>query len=213
MGNYPIMLDLAGKRVAIVGGGSVATRRLRRLLETGAEITVISIAASVEIEDLAAQGVIRYIAAAYKREYVAEAFLVMAATESQIVNERIAEEATDMQIVNVVNAPEKGNAQIPAVHVAGDLTITVATNGASPTLARKIKNEISHTYDHRYIEYLCFLKTTRKYILSHAFLADEDKRYLLAQLTDDLYLYNEAERINILRKINQFKFKDCSIKK
>ena len=93
MDSYMLGLRLGGRRVLVVGGGAVATRRIPALLDAGADIVLISPSVTASLEDLAATGRIRWEPRRYADGDCAGAWLVCACTDDLAVNAAIAAEA------------------------------------------------------------------------------------------------------------------------
>lgn len=142
---YPVMLDIRGKSILIVGGGQVARRKVDTLLTAGAKITVIAPKIVTMPAEVSCQQ------REYKKGDCASHFLIIAATNNPLLNTEIAAEASERNIlVNVVDKPAIGSLIIPAVVQRGALQIAVSTSGSSPTLASMIKEEISAKYGTEY---------------------------------------------------------------
>lgn len=137
---YPVYLNLNGRKCVVVGGGRIALRKVKALLEHGAEITVISPDLCLELLQLAGSGKIH----ALKREYgtgdLEGAFVAIAATDSREIHRQIVAEARKQAVlVNTVNDAENSDFIVPSYFRRGDVTVAVSTAGRSPALARKIR--------------------------------------------------------------------------
>lgn len=140
---YPIFMDVSGSRCAVVGGGGVASRKVRGLFASGARVVVISPEVTPEIEGM---GV-----AIERRPYepgdLAGCVLAFAATDSRRVNAAVAREAKESGIpVNVADRPAGGDFALPSVLRRGGLQVAVSTGGASPTLARRIRDAMEPSF-------------------------------------------------------------------
>jgi uroporphyrin-III C-methyltransferase / precorrin-2 dehydrogenase / sirohydrochlorin ferrochelatase len=123
---YLLGLRLQGRRVVVVGGGAVASRRIPALLDAGAEIVLVSPRATASLEDLAAAGRIRWAARAYESGDCAGAWLVCACTDSPAVNQAVAAAAEAQQTWCVrADDAEASGAWTPASGQAGDVRIGV----------------------------------------------------------------------------------------
>lgn len=156
---YPSFLNLKKKRTVVIGGGKVAERKILSLIRTGAEITVISPEITKRIEKEKAKGRIRHISRLYRRGDLKDAFLVIAATDSRSVNEKVSQDSPCL--VNVVDTPELCNFIVPSVINRGPLTIAISTSGVSPALSRSVRQEIQRIYGHEMSDYLKLLKKIR----------------------------------------------------
>lgn len=166
MSAYPLMLEGASLSALVVGGGRVATRRVRSLLAAGAAVRVIARSARPELEALAgAHSNLHITIGSYAPAAIADADLVIAATDDAAVNAAVAADArAAKRLVNVAHAPELGTCIVPAVHRAGDVVVAV-TAGGVPAAAARIRDEIAHTVDHRYGDALGALAALRRALL------------------------------------------------
>ncbi len=148
---YPVFLNISGRRCVVVGGGQVALRKVRVLLEHRANVEVISPNLYSELGQLAERGEI----CVHRREYQAgdlkEVFIVIAATNDSDTNLKVAEEARRNKIlVNVVDDAENSNFILPSYVRRGDVTIAISTAGRSPALARKIRTRLEKEFGDEY---------------------------------------------------------------
>jgi precorrin-2 dehydrogenase/sirohydrochlorin ferrochelatase len=144
---HAIYLNLAGQSVVVVGGGEVAERKVRGVLECGAEVTVIAPEASGLIREWARTGEITWAPRSYRAGDLKNARLVYAATDQREVNRAVAEEArAERALVNVADQPALCDFYAPAVVRRGDLAIAVSTGGTSPALARRIREELEERF-------------------------------------------------------------------
>ena len=140
---YPIFLDLSGRRCVVVGGGEVASRKARKLLQARARVVVISPEIRAELERTAAEIKRR----PYREGDLAGAQLAFAATNSREVNAAVAREAKGRGVpVNVADEPSEGDFAVPSTLRRGRLQVAVSTGGASPTLARRIREELEEAF-------------------------------------------------------------------
>ena len=140
---YPIFLDLDGRRCVVVGGGEVASRKARKLLQAGAEVVVISPEAKPELASVAAEVLRR----PYEEGDLEGAFLAFAATDAREVNAAVTREAREKRVpVNVADEPAEGDFALPSTLRRGRLQVAVSTGGASPAMARRIRRELEGAF-------------------------------------------------------------------
>lgn len=164
---FPINLDIRGRRVVVVGGGTVSARKCLSLLDAGARITVIAPELDDRLMALLEQGEISHLARGFAPGDLAGAFLVFAATDSPAINAAVAEEAKARGILaDIADAPELGDFTLPAIARRGDLQIAVSTGGKSPALARRIRDELAARYGPEYEAALVLLGTLREKLLT-----------------------------------------------
>lgn len=185
---YLISLDLTDKVCLVVGGGQVAERKVRSLLECGARVRVVSPKISHGLTFLAQEGRIAYRRGEYHTSDLEGVFLVIGSTDREDVNRQVADDCSARSlIVNIVDDPTKGNFFVPAVVRRGSLTLAVSTEGKSPMLARRIREELEKIYGPQYEEFLDMLGALREDVIRN--VSDEiKKREILENLVDDVVL-------------------------
>ena len=140
---YPAYLDITGRPAVVIGGGSVAQRKVEGLLKAGARVTVVSPEAAPGIQQWARAGAIIWSQRQYRAGDLQDAWLAIAATGSEPVNVTVAREAEERGVLlNVVDNPKLCTFIAPAVVEREGLTIAVSTGGKSPAMARRVKEEL-----------------------------------------------------------------------
>jgi uroporphyrin-III C-methyltransferase/precorrin-2 dehydrogenase/sirohydrochlorin ferrochelatase len=143
MQHLPLFADLRDRAVLIVGGGVVAERRVRQMLEAGAVVTVLAPELCEALADLAADGRITHLRREFADETLDPYWLVVAATDDRAVNERVATAAqSQKRFCNVVDDAELCSFLMPAIVDRSPVTIAIGTGGHSPVLARWVKGLI-----------------------------------------------------------------------
>ena len=163
MAYYPIFLNLEGKKCVVVGGGEVALRKVRALLDCGAEVVVVSPTLNPDLAQLAEVGTISVISREYEPKDLKDAVIVVAATDIAEVNQNIAKKARKHGIlVNIVDRPEESDFIMPSLVRRGDLILAASTSGASPALAKKIRMRLEQTFGEEYSPLLSLIKEVRQ---------------------------------------------------
>jgi precorrin-2 dehydrogenase/sirohydrochlorin ferrochelatase len=186
MKSYPIMLKIEAEAVVVVGGGLIAHRKIVGLLQAGANVTVVSPMIHSRIEQLFVENKISWKNKMFEPVDLDSALIVIAATNNETVNTFVASSASKHQLVNIVDNPELSAFHVPAKLTRGDLTISVATGGASPTLSKSIRDELAVIYDDSYGAYLEFLTLSREKV-KHSVLDQTTKTKLLKAITNETY--------------------------
>lgn len=142
---YPVFLQLVGVPCLVIGGGSVATRKIRPLLAAQAIVTVVSPTLTPELRAHAESGALRWIARPYQpgdlKNQVCR--LVFAATDNRQVNRQVYEEALRLNVwVNVADRPEECTLMNPARVQQGPVDIAISTHGRSPALAKALREAL-----------------------------------------------------------------------
>jgi siroheme synthase-like protein len=160
---YPIFLNLEGKKCVVVGGGEVALRKVRALLDSGAKVVVVSPTLNSGLAQLAEVGTISLISREYEPKDLKDAVIVVAATDIAEVNQKIAKKARKHGfLVNVADRPEASDFIMPSLVRRGDLILAVSTSGASPALAKKIRMRLEQTFGEEYSPLLSLIKEVRQ---------------------------------------------------
>jgi precorrin-2 dehydrogenase/sirohydrochlorin ferrochelatase len=136
---YPVYLDIAGRRVVVIGGGRVGLRKARGLVEAGAQVHVISPQFDPGFDDLA----VRRSERAYVPGDLGGAILAFAATDSRAVNRQVGDDAKALGIpVNVADSPEECEFIVPARAVIEGVQIAISTGGTDPRRAAEVRKRI-----------------------------------------------------------------------
>ncbi len=152
---YPVCLDLRDRTCLIVGGGEVAERKALSLLEAEAGVTIVSPSLTAKLQELSLSGKITHLPKTFEEDDLANAFLVIAATDSPDVNAGIGRLCREKRmLVNVAAPPEESTFIVPSVVVRGKLQIAVSTSGVSPALSRRIRQELEKQYGPEYEAFL-----------------------------------------------------------
>ncbi len=159
---YPINLALKNKRCLVVGAGIVAERKVRRLLECGSRVLVIGPAITPGLKTMADKGKIIFKRRKVSLRDLNGMYLVICATTDRSINFVISDYCRKKNImVNVVDSPEECSFILPSIIRRGALTISISTDGISPALSKKIRQDIEKMFGGEYAEYLRMMKRIR----------------------------------------------------
>jgi len=177
MALYPVNLDIRNQLCLVIGGGAVAKRKVEALLPCEAQIVVISPDLCHGLVAFADKQQIKWKQRKYHVGDLAGAKLVFAATDSRLTHAEIVKEADAAGIfVNVITDPDSCSFQVPAMFRQGELLITIATGGASPALAARIRKELEVQYGEEYGLLLSLMAAMRKQIVA---ASDDQERHKL----------------------------------
>ncbi len=166
----------------VIGGGQVAERKIESLLEAGAKVKVVAPEVTEKISTLAQEGKIVLIKRAYQEGDLEGAFLVIAATNNPQVQQAVFTKAEEKKIFcNVVDKPVLCSFIVPSVVKRGRLQIAISTSGASPALARRLREQLEELFGPEYAEYLELMAAWRKEILARE-LSEAERRKIFEQL-------------------------------
>ena len=144
---FPILLKLRAKKCVVAGAGKVAAGKAAGLLASGAQVIVIAPRAADWIQSQARAGKLIWRRRRFLPEDVEHAFLAIAATSSNAINEAVYQACVERGVLcNVVDVPERCDFFYPAVVRRGPLQIAISTSGRSPALARRLRIELERQF-------------------------------------------------------------------
>jgi precorrin-2 dehydrogenase/sirohydrochlorin ferrochelatase len=182
MSLFPIFLKLTGRHCIVIGAGHLAESKIASLLAADARIRVIAPEANVIISELAASGEITLDRRRYQSGDLADAFLVVAATDDPAVNRAVFAEATATGVLcNAVDDPPFCDFYFPSVVRRGDLQIAISTAGNSPALAQQLRKELNEQLPLDLGDWLADLGNLRREVVAAEPL-NESRRLLLHEL-------------------------------
>jgi siroheme synthase-like protein len=202
---YPTLLNIEGRKCLVVGGGKVALRKVKVLLEHGANVEVVSPVFCSEINQLAADGAIRAIQRDYKSEDLQHAFIAIAATDDAKTNKCVASEARRRGVLtNVVDDPKNSDFIVPSYFERGDIIIAVSTSGRSPALARKIRRQLEANFQAEYGQLAIVADEVRSKLRRQGITASSDAWQQVLSLNSLIELLRqgkkqEAEKLMLTR--------------
>jgi len=163
----PLHVDLKDRQCLVLGGGTVAERKVQVMLSYRAGVTVVSPDLSPGLYSLLKAGKIAYIADSYRPAYLKDKFIVICATDDLAINRAAAAECRNRGIlVNTVSEPENCSFFLPALLKKGLLTMAVSTAGSSPALARRVRDELGALLEPEYEAYTLYLQRVRSRVLA-----------------------------------------------
>lgn len=185
MAKYSIFLELGGRRVVLVGGGVVAVRKAVSLLEAGARLVVVTHQPSDAILDVCTRQGAELVRARYSKQYIAQALLVVAATNDSAVNEQVYRDCQELEILcNVVDEPRLCDFFVPAVVKRGDLQIAIGTEGYCPAYAGHLRKKLETIFTEDHGLFLAELERARREIIGQ--ISDPaERKAILGELVDD----------------------------
>lgn len=196
MAVFPLFTDLTGKRCILVGGGKVAARKAEILTRFEANLIVIAPKIVGSLKQLEEKGKIKVIRKAYSEKDLEGAFLVVAATSSQEVNNQVFLDAKAGNIpVNTVDDPNKCTFIFPSVIKRGNFVIGISTSGEYPALSKRVRRNLEELYTVEYAEILEMLSSFRSKVRS-SLLSSEQQAEILKQVVEDFF--NESDRTRIV---------------
>ena len=184
---YPVFLNLEGKRAVIICGGREAERKIPPLLACGAQVTLISPTLTPQLEDLARDGAVTVCRRTYTPGDMKGAYLAIVGTEDVGINHEAASEARrEGVLVNTVDDIPYCDFAAPAVVQQGDLTVAISTNGKSPAMARRMREELESYLTPDYADLLNVMAKVRITLLRQRIRPRPDRwqEHIDAELRD-----------------------------
>jgi precorrin-2 dehydrogenase/sirohydrochlorin ferrochelatase len=171
---YMACLDLSERSCLVVGGGRIALEKVGGLLDAGAKITVVAPDIVPELRALDVELVERR----YRPADLGGRYLVVAATADPDVDRQVFEDAEERRILcNAVDTPELCSLILPAVHRDGPIALAVSTGGASPALAKRIRDELAAALRPEYAQIARQLRSLRPWARRNIATYEERREY------------------------------------
>jgi len=170
---YPILLNIQGKRCVVIGGGKVALRKVKMLLECGAKIIVISPKPHPDMVKLSKKKALRLTQRDYETRDLRKAAVVIACTDVKKVNRKVADGAKRAGVlVNVADDAEPSDFILPSFFRRGNLLVAVSTSGVSPALARRIRTKLEKDFGEEYASLLSLIEEVRSILKRKGYIVD-----------------------------------------
>ena len=174
--HYPVYLNLPGKKCLVFGGGPIAEDKIAKLQSTGAQVTIVSPTVTPNLQAWAHRGDFQWQPREYQAGDMEGAFLSIAATNDRQVNHEIFQEAERLGVlINVVDDPEQGTFIAPAVVRRGQVTLAISTGGASPALARKLREALTEDAVLEWADLARVLSLARKVVKKRGLTVDPQR--------------------------------------
>ncbi|MGU3415236.1 siroheme synthase CysG [Enterobacteriaceae bacterium C34A] len=143
MDHLPIFCQLRDRECLLVGGGDVAERKARLLLDAGARLTVNALEFVPQFRVWAEAGMLRLAEGEFNATLLDNCWLAIAATDDDAVNASVSDEAEQRRIFcNVVDAPKQASFIMPSIIDRSPLMVAVSSGGTSPVLARLLREKL-----------------------------------------------------------------------
>lgn len=146
---FPMFVDISKEKIAVIGGGTIGIRRLRTLMEFVDQVTLVEPNPGEEIRKMAESGQILLIQDRYRKEYIEDAYMVVAATDQKEVNHQVKEDCLALEkeqnrkiLVNISDDRSLNDFYFPGIVIEGDLVIGINSGGASPALVKETRKKL-----------------------------------------------------------------------
>lgn len=202
---FPVNLNLRSRKCLVVGGGRVAERRVKALLQCGAKVSVVSPTLTEELRRLADASAVDHLNHHYTPDDLNGCFMVISATDDHEVNLRVADDCIAHNVlVNVVDDPARSHFIVPSILRRGSLCIAISTEGRSPLLAKRIREMLETSFGPEYADFLELMGEVRDRLIKN--IPDgETRRKVFECLVDSdiLELIRKGEKGLIEERIAQ----------
>lgn len=202
---YPVNLNIYNKKVLVVGGGVIATRKTERLLERGANVTLVAPEITEKINGFIKKSRIEWVQREYKAGDESGAFAVFCAVSSEKKNLKMEEGLSKRCVkknilINIADKPELCTFTLPALVSRGEFDIAIFTGGLSPRLSRKIREDLEKIYGEEYTTYVKILGLMRREIKMKKYPQSRNQK-----------LFDELVNSDLFELVKDKKFSDVSI--
>jgi precorrin-2 dehydrogenase / sirohydrochlorin ferrochelatase len=185
---FPMFLKLSNRPCLVVGAGAIAESKIASLLDADAQVRVVAPEATPQVRAWALSKTIDWNQRAFEPADLDGMFLVIAATSSTDLHERIFHEASRRAVLcNIVDVPPLCDFYYPSVVQRGALQIAISTAGQSPALAQRLRKQLEDQFDPEYEEWLAHLGEAREKLHATEMDPDERKRLLHADASEDAF--------------------------
>jgi len=193
MSFYPVNLKISGLLCVVVGGGPVALRKVRGLLDCGAVIRIVSPYVEPELKEIIFEKQVEWLEREYVEGDLQAAFLGFAATGDQDVQRQVKRDAEKYGIMlNYVDNPEGSDFHVPAHFRRGKMLVTVSTGGGSPALSKQIREWLEGEIGVEYEAIVDFLAMVREAVVGR----DDDS-------ASHKELFQKLLKVDIVRLIRE----------
>ncbi len=180
---YPAFLDVSKKNILIIGGGTIALRKILSLLKCGAKISVVAIKFHSRILALQDQKKIVIVKGEFKKEQLNHRDLVFCATDNHELNQTVAQACFEKEVwVNVVDNPSLCSFIVPSTVNRGEVVFAISTGGASPALSKYLRKKIELYFGKELGTLSQILKKYRAQLLE---ISLQKRRKVLEELLND----------------------------
>jgi precorrin-2 dehydrogenase/sirohydrochlorin ferrochelatase len=188
MALFPLFLKLDERRCLVVGAGKIAEEKIEGLLDTGAEIRVVASQATPRVRALAREGKIQLAKRPFKTSDLKGAFLVVAATSSPALHDKIYREARRRSVLcNVVDDPRHCDFYYGSVVRRGALQIAISSSGYSPALSQRIRKMLERQFGPEYTKWLQILGKAREELFARKMHPAQRKQLLHVLASDEMF--------------------------
>jgi len=185
MAKYPIFLEMGARRAVVVGGGAVAVRKAKSLLDAGARLVVVAQHIDEMMAALCRRTGVELIRGKYTKNYLVGAVLAIAATNNRRLNKRIYSDCQELEILcNVVDEPELCDFFVPAVVKRGNLQVAVSTEGYCPAYSGHLRKKLETIFTDEHGRFLDELEGYRKRVIRDV-PEPTRRKTMLGKLVDD----------------------------
>jgi len=185
---FPMFLKLSARPCLVLGAGTIAESKIAGLLEAGGRVRVVAPEATPQVRSWAQSNSIEWHQRSFQPDDLTGMFLVVAATSSAELHQRIFEEATRRGVLcNIVDVPVLCDFYYPAVVQRGALQIAISTAGKSPALAQRLRKQLEEQFGAEFEEWLAQLGEVRDRLQSSKLDPEERKRLLHEDASEEAF--------------------------
>jgi precorrin-2 dehydrogenase / sirohydrochlorin ferrochelatase len=185
---FPMFLKLSARPCLVVGAGAIAESKIVSLLEAGGRVRVVAPEATAQVRSWAQSNTVEWRQRPFQQDDLNGMFLVIAATSSTELHERIFTQASQRGVLcNIVDVPAFCDFYYPSVVQRGALQIAISTAGQSPALAQRLRKQLEDQFGPEYEQWLAQLGEARDKLHSIEMDPEERKRLLHEDATEEAF--------------------------
>ncbi|PID78246.1 MAG: siroheme synthase [Deltaproteobacteria bacterium] len=206
---YPVYLKFKGRNVIVVGGGEVAFRKVKRLLDYGAFVMAVAPVFTKEFSFFKQNKNFSMKIKEFDKKDIFDAFFVFAATDNMKVNIDVSEVSRKKGVLcNIADSSDRSDFILPSYVKRGSLVFTVSTGGKSPALARKIRQDLEKQYGDDYEIFIYLLGKIRTFVLKSESSSSENREKFRAFVFGNLLDYVKSKNLEGIKEEIGYILKD-----
>jgi len=148
---FPVLINLTKYPCLVIGGGTVAFRKVTTLQNFKAKVTVVSPKICKPLKELSKKNKIKIIKKSYSKDHLKNFEIIFCATDNHKINLSVYNDCkAEKKLLNVADVPELCDFILPAVVKRGDLSISVSSQGKAPFYISEVKNRLNHIFPSYY---------------------------------------------------------------
>ena len=150
---FPIFIDISDKKIVVVGGGNIATRRVSTLLHFTKQIIVVAPEITSEMRKLVDEEQVKWVCSEYRQEQILDAHIVIAATNQPQINHQVRNDCKYVEktsghsiLVSVADDKELCDFYFPGIVKNDEIVIGISSSGKSPAKVKALRRRMENLF-------------------------------------------------------------------